>query len=104
MGIRDRLPKLEGVAHEETVLLRCLECSEEIRVQEGLELDLVAHEWAEEQRRRGRGYEIHGETHPDVYLIVNHPHGELSLIDTSTGEPWLKGLIGAHAWEPPDGA
>jgi hypothetical protein len=103
VGIRNRLRKLEEAAQEETVLLRCLECGEELRVQEGLEIDLVAHEWAEEQRRRGRGHEIYGETHPDVYLIASHPHSELSLVDTGTGEPWLKGLIGAPAWEPPDG-
>jgi hypothetical protein len=50
MGIRDRLRKLEVAAGDETVLLRCLECGEESRVQDGLQLDLVAHEWAEEQK------------------------------------------------------
>jgi hypothetical protein len=103
VGIRDRLRKLEEATEDETVLLRCLECGEQLRVADGLELDLVAFEWAEEQRRRGRGSEIHGETHPNVYFIVNHPHSELSLIDTSTGERWLQGLIGSHLLEPPDG-
>ena len=95
---------LEEATESEKVLLRCLKCGEELRVAGGLQLDFIAHEWAEEQKRRGRGNEAHGETHPDLYLIVNHPHSELSLIDTSTGERWLKGLIGSHVSESCDGA
>jgi hypothetical protein len=102
VGISDRLRKLETAAEDETVLLRCPECGEELRVEGGLQLDLIAHDWAEEQKRRG--HKTYGETHPDVYLIVNHPHSQLSLIDTSTGEAWLKGLIGASTWEPLDEA
>ena len=104
MGLKDKLKRLQRAVGVQTTVLVCQECGEELTVLDGIELDLIAHEWAEEQRRRGRGHEIHGETHPDVYRIVNHSHGELSLVDTSTGEPWLKGLIGFGAWESLDGA
>lgn len=60
-------------------------------MREGIELYLIAHEWGEEQRRRGRGDQIYGETHPDVYLINNHPCPWTALRYKYTGErlfPW----------------
>lgn len=95
MSLRGRIKRLEREAGEDMVVLVCKECGEELRVRDGLELDLVAHSWAEEAKKRG--VEVYGETPSDVYRVLDHPHGELSLADISTGEPWLKGLIGqAH--------
>jgi hypothetical protein len=89
LGIRERLRHLERAAEDETVLLRCLECGEELRVREGIELDLVAHEWVEEQERRGR--KVYGEAPEDVHLINNHPCNWTALRHKHTGErlfPW----------------
>ena len=89
MGIRDRLRYLERAAADETVLLRCLECGEKLRVREGIEMDLVAHEWAEERKRRG--HKVCGETPEDVHLINYHPCGWTALRHKHTGErlfPW----------------
>ena len=86
MGLKDKLKRLQRAVGFETTVLVCLECSEELRVRDGIELDLIAHEWAEEQRRRGRGHEIHGETHPDVFLINDHPCPWAALRNKYTGE------------------
>jgi uncharacterized protein YbaR (Trm112 family) len=84
--LRRRITRLERTADGETKTLVCQECGEELRIRDGIELDLLAHEWAEEQRRRGRGHEIHGETHPDVFLINNHPCDWTALRYKYTGE------------------
>ena len=91
MGLKDKLKRLQRIAGEETTTLVCQECGEELRVRDGIELDLLAHEWAEEQRRRGRGHEVHGDTYPDVYLVNHHPCGWTALRYKYTGErlfPW----------------
>jgi hypothetical protein len=91
MGLKDKLKRLRRTAGIETTVLVCLECGEELKVRDGIELDLIAHEWAEEQRRRGRGHEIYGETHPDVFLINNHPCPWTALRHKHTNErlfPW----------------
>jgi hypothetical protein len=40
---------------------------------------------------------------PDVFVIANHLHSELSLIDKGTAEPRLEGLYANNEWEPTDG-
>jgi hypothetical protein len=85
MGLRDKLRKLEAEAEREIVTLICQECSQELRVRHGAELDLVADAWAEGMR--DRGHEVQWETPEDVRLIRSHPHSELSLINKPTGEP-----------------
>jgi hypothetical protein len=84
MGIRDRLRRLEHSAEGEIATLVCQECGEEFRVRAGIELDLVAHTWAEEYKKRGGV--AYGETPPDALALVNHPHSVLSLVDKRTGE------------------
>jgi hypothetical protein len=89
MGLRNRLRMLEHSAEGEITTLVCRECGEEFVVREGVELDLVAHAWAEGFKERGG--KVYQETPPDVLALVNHEHGELSLMNMSTGErlfPW----------------
>jgi hypothetical protein len=89
MGVRARLRRLENSAESEIATLLCQECGEELRVREGIELDLVADTWAEGMWERGN--EVQWETPENVRLIRNHPHSELSLINKRTGErlfPW----------------
>ena len=89
MGLRDRLRKLEHSAEGEITTLVCQECGEEFRVRQGVELDLVAHAWAEGFKERGG--EVYQETPPDALVLVSHEHSELSLINKRTGErlfPW----------------
>ena len=91
MGLKDKLKRLQRAAGVETTVLVCQDCGEELRVQDGIELDLLAHEWVEEQRRRGREPEVYGEMHPDVFLINNHPCPWTALRNKYTGErlfPW----------------
>ena len=87
MGLKAKLKRLQRIASEETATFVCQECGEELTVRDGIELDLLAHDWAEEQRRRGRGPEVYGETHPDVYLVNDHPCGWTALRHMYTGEP-----------------
>jgi hypothetical protein len=84
MGLRDKMRRLERAAEGEITILVCQECGEEFVAREGVELDLVAHEWAEEHERRGGT--VYQETPPDALVIANHPHSELSLVDKRTGE------------------
>ena len=87
MGLKDKLKRLQRIAGEETTTLVCQECGEELTVRDGIELDLIAHEWAEEQRRRGQGHELYGETHPDVFLFNNHSCDWTALRNKYTGKP-----------------
>jgi hypothetical protein len=94
--LRSWIKRLERVAGEETTVLVCQECGEEWRVSRDLDLEYITWEWLQatgEENLSGRPID------PDVHLIDKHPHSELSLIDKSTGEPWLKGLLGPRAWE-----
>jgi hypothetical protein len=84
MGLKDKLRRLERAAEGEFMTLVCQECGEEFIAREGVELELVAHSWAEEHKRRGGT--VYQETPPDALAIANHPHGELSLVDKRTGE------------------
>ena len=45
MGLKDRLRKLEEVAGAETVVARCEGCGEEMRIREGILLDVTCLEW-----------------------------------------------------------
>jgi hypothetical protein len=93
MRLRDRLRNLEHSAEGEIATLVCRECGEEFVVRQGIELDLVAHAWAEGYKERGG--EVYRETPADALALVNHEHSELSLINKRTGErlfPW--GVIG----------
>lgn len=54
MGLKDKLKRLQRIAGEETTLV-CQRCGEELRVRDGIELDLLAHEWAEEAGPGARG-------------------------------------------------
>jgi hypothetical protein len=81
--------RLERATGEEIMTLVCQECGEELRVRQGIELDLVAESWAEEYKRRGG--EVYGETPEDVRLINNHPCNWTALRNKHTGErlfPW----------------
>jgi hypothetical protein len=89
MGLKDKMRRLERAAERETATLVCQECGEEFRVRHGIELDLVAHAWA--QGYKERGGEVYQETPADALALVNHEHSELSLINKRTGErlfPW----------------
>jgi hypothetical protein len=83
------LRRLEHCAEGEIATLECQECGEELRVRDGIELDLVAHSWAEEMKKRG--HEVYGETPEDVHLINNHPCGWTALRHKYTDQrlfPW----------------
>ena len=84
--MRSWIKRLERAAENEVVVLVCEECGEGLRVREGIELDLVADGWAQEQKRRGRASLVYGETPEDVHLINNHPCGWAALRNKSTGE------------------
>jgi hypothetical protein len=73
MSLRDKIRRLERAAEGEVAVLVCQECGEELRVRDGVELDLVADSWAERQRERG--LKVYGETPEDVHLSNNHPCG-----------------------------
>jgi hypothetical protein len=88
MAVKRGLP-LNLPALTETATLVCQECGEEFKVRYGIELDLVAHAWAEGFKERGG--EVYQETPADALALVNHEHSELSLRNKSTGErlfPW----------------
>jgi hypothetical protein len=89
MGLRDRLRRLESSAEGEIATLVCQECGEEFRVRQGVELDLVAHAWAEGFEERGG--EVYQETPADALVLVSHEHSELSLINKRTGERLFPG-------------
>ena len=55
MGLKDKLKRLQRAGGVQTTVLVCQECGEELTVLDGIELDLIGHEWAEEQRSPGRG-------------------------------------------------
>jgi hypothetical protein len=84
MGLRNRLRMLEHSAEGEITTLVCRECGEEFVVREGVELDLITHDWAEEYKKRGG--EVYQETPADASALVNHEHSELSLRNKRTGE------------------
>jgi hypothetical protein len=85
MGLKDKMRRPQRRAAEgEIATLVCQECGEQFVVREGIELDLVAHSWAEEYERRGG--KVYGETPPDALAVANHRHGELSFINKRTGE------------------
>jgi hypothetical protein len=84
MGLKDKMRRLQRAAEGEFTTLVCQECGEEFVVREGVELELVAHAWAEGYKERGG--EVYQETPPDVLAIANHRHGELSFINKRTGE------------------
>jgi hypothetical protein len=84
VGLRDKISRLKRAAEGEVAVWVCEECGEELRVREGIELDLVAESWAEGQRSRGR--EVHSETPEDVRLINNHPCEWTALRNKRTGE------------------
>jgi hypothetical protein len=84
LGLRDKLRRLERAAEGEPTTLVCQECGEQFALRESIELDLVAHSWAEEYKRRGG--KVYQETPPDALAIANHSHSELSLMNKSTGK------------------
>jgi hypothetical protein len=84
VGLRDRMRRLEKVADEEMMTLVCRECGEELRVRQGIELDLVADAWAQEQKKRGQ--KDYGEPPEDVHLINYHPCNWTALREKYTGE------------------
>ena len=84
--MRSWIKRLERVAENEVAVLVCEECGEELRMREGIELDLVADSWAQEQKRRGRASLVYGETLEDVHLINNHPCGWAALRHKGSGE------------------
>jgi uncharacterized protein YbaR (Trm112 family) len=84
MGLRYRLRRLESSAEGEIATLVCQECGEEFVVRDGIELDLVAHAWAEGYKEQGG--EVYQATPADALALVNHEHSELSLINKRTGE------------------
>jgi hypothetical protein len=84
MGLRDKMRRLQRATEGEFTTLVCRECGEEFVARDGVELDLVAHSWAEEHKRRGGT--VYQETPPDALAIAIHPHGELSFINKRTGE------------------
>ncbi len=90
MEIRDRLWRLAQEAEAEIPTLVCQECGEELRVRDGIELDLIAEAWAIGARQRG--VEVYGETPQDVQRMNDHPYGWAALRNKATGEglfPWV---------------
>ncbi len=81
MGLKDKLKRLQRLADEETVLLRCEECGEEICVAQETDLDLLAYEWVQ-----ATGEKSYRPTPPDVYKVLEHVHG--ALVEKSSGKPW----------------
>jgi hypothetical protein len=45
MGLRDKLRRLERRSEGETLLARCEACGEEMRVRDGILLDLAVLDW-----------------------------------------------------------
>ena len=95
MGIRDRLRRLEKATEGERTTLVCLECNEEFTLYGDPALEFIAYEWA-------KGYEgkLYGPpTDPAVVKMAAHEHDADAFIDRTTGEWWLKDLLGAERWE-----
>jgi hypothetical protein len=98
MELRDKMKHLERAEEAEMTVLVCGECGEEMRVAPSTDLEYIAYLWTLE--RSEKSYQP---TPPDVFVIANHLHSELSLIDKGTAEPRLEGLYADNEWEPTDG-
>jgi hypothetical protein len=91
VGIKDRLRKLEETAEAETVVARCGGCGEEMRIREGILLDVTCLDW---QMHQDDTDELPADTDPDLRWVWDHPCDALLLRDKSSGES-----VFGHAWE-----
>jgi hypothetical protein len=98
MELRDKMQHLERAEEAEMTVLVCGECGEEMRVAPSADLEYIAY-----LRTLETSEKSYQPTPPDVFVIANHLHSELSLIDKGTAEPRLEGLYADNEWEPTDG-
>ena len=82
MGLRDKLRRLERRSEAETVLARCEACGEEMRVREGILLDVAVLGWQMHQQGGG----VPPSTPADIRWAWGHGCDPLCLRDKSTGE------------------
>jgi|SRR5215208_4590835 hypothetical protein len=87
---RTTIRRLEREAQAETLALMCSECGKELWVEPDTDLAYIAWCWTQET-----GAEAYRPTHPDVFIIANHPHEADELIVKCTGENWLARLENA---------
>ena len=94
MGIRDRLRRPEKATEGETVVARCERCGEEMRIREGILLDVSCLEW---QTHRDGTNELPADTDPDIRWVWEHPCDALLLRVKASGES-----VFGHVWERGD--
>ena len=97
-SLKGRIRRAERAARAETTPLSCPECGQEFWVHENTDLEYIAYLGTLETSEKS-----YQPTPPDVFVIANHLHSELSLIDKGTAEPRLEGLYADNEWEPIDG-
>ncbi len=83
MALWSRLRRLERRSEDETVPARCEKCGEEMRVREGIFLDLAVLDW---QMHQEGGEEVPAGTPADVRWVWEHGCDPIGLRDKRTGE------------------
>ncbi len=95
MGLRDKLRRLERRSEDGTLPARCEECGEEMRIRDGVLLDLAVLDW---RMHREESEELPAGTPADMRWVWDHGCDPIGLRDKRTGESvfgalWERGVL-----------
>lgn len=101
MGLRDKLRRLERRSEGETLPARCEACGEEMRVRDGILLDLPVLDWQMDEEGIE---ELPAGTTADLRWVWDHGCDPLRLRDKRTGEHlsgavWERGVLAQRGAE-----